>query len=207
METEKNPDREGYLDFKRRVEDGDIMLDRRAGYEWEKDPFDFQEPSAWYYVLRLTEQFQTRHRIADDKREDSIRDAERRMALVSDATVRKQGYARIRERVDAWAEEREQLRRDHLETRERSIGERIATRQAAHPGERESESWFWAKYDTEQEHLGHLLEIGNKLRREMEGIAEVAREQESLAAPGEAESPGISRASASRRDRDDGRER
>lgn len=51
MENEEKSDREGYLDFKLRVEQGDLALRLRAGQDWHNDPDNPQAPLAQYFDL------------------------------------------------------------------------------------------------------------------------------------------------------------
>ena len=197
MNNDDRPDREGYLDFKLAVENGDVMLQHRAALEWRLDPKNLRTPHAWYFDLFCAETSSREDRMSKIRQENIIHDSAQRVGRIENPDVRLPTAARIKDRIGAWNNERFQSGYAHLKTCGWRITERVTERQTANPHERESESWFWAKYRTEQDLLGYLIEIERDLKGEINKIIEAAREQDRLEMAGETTSPSVGHPRAS----------
>ncbi len=207
MNDDVRPDREGYLDFKLAVENGDMMLQHRAALDWRLDPVNLRTPHAWYFDLFCAETSAREDRMSKIRQENIIHDAAQRVGRIDNSDVRLATAARIKERIEAWNYERFQSGRAHLKTCGWRIREHVAERQTANPRERESESWFWAKFRTEQHFLGYLIEIECDLKGEINKIIEASWRQDGLDMTGETGSPSLAHTRVSRRDPDCDRER
>lgn len=116
------------------------------------------------------------------RKEIIVGDAAQRVALIGNPEAWLPTGARINSLIEAWDYERFQSDCAHLKTCGWRITERLAERQAVNRHERESESWFWAKYQTEQDFLGYLIEIECDLKGEINKVIEAAHERYRLAA-------------------------
>jgi hypothetical protein len=177
MEGDQKPDREGYLDFKLAVENGDETLQGRAAREWKEDPHSPKTVSAWYFDLLSAETLTLDRALSPHHREDIAGDAGRRAVLISDPGIREQATKEIAKRIESWDGERRLSRFDFLEDYEWKIKEGVAKRQAENPGEREAESWFWAKHGAEHDYLGYLHRIEDEVKGEIKKIIGDARAQ------------------------------
>ena len=86
MENEEKSDREGYLDFKLRVEQGDLALRLRAGQDWHNNPDNPQAPLAQYFDLFSAERHLDLMYHDRDRLDRLAREAENQ--LVKSATIR-----------------------------------------------------------------------------------------------------------------------
>ena len=207
MENEEKPDREGYLDFKLRVEQGDLALQIRAGQDWHNDPDNPQAPLARYFELFATE----RH--LDDmydsrEREDRLaREAQTQLARIRNDALRENTAEHVARRIEYWSAERFRESCNFLEVHESGVRRRAKERQAAHPGETEGQSWFVAKKKGVDVHLDYAHVLENSARRDITSIIDAAVERDRREPAHEDASPDIQRNRISRSERDSGRER
>ena len=153
MERDKRPDREGYLDFKLAIENGNEELKNRAERKFSEDRdkgADQRSTLSWYYDLWFAEEHLEPYALGDELREKMFRDADERTGQINDPEIRARTWAAAKERIEVWDDKRFQQSCNHIETCEWSIKKKAAKRQAENPNEREAESWFWAKFRTEQ---------------------------------------------------------
>jgi len=182
MGRDQRPDREGYLDFKLALENGDEVLKNRAASEYSRDKDSGQRTAlAWYYDLWLAEEQQVPDALSDQRRESIIRDAKERLALINDPAVREETAARIKDRIEEWDGERFLSCGFYRETCEERIRDRIGQRQARDPDEREAESWFVAKFEIERGWVTYLADLEGDLNAGITHALEEARERDAKA--------------------------
>lgn len=176
------PDREGYLDYKAKVEGGDLALQQRAELDCERSPDTWSTPLACYYNLHLIEK---NIALNLQKRDDHvIREAAPRIKRIHHPAARQMVSDGIEKLAKAWDAAKIGSHQDHVEQRGSDFKNGIAKRQARSPGETESQSWFWAKLDAETSHLGRLQKYDSQLYKGVDDWIEGARraEAKSLAA-------------------------
>ena len=176
------PDREGYLDYKAKVENGNVALEQRAELDCEKNPDTWSTALACYYNLHLTEK-----NIAQSlqKRDhDIIRETEPRLKHIRHAAVRKEVSGSLEKLAKSWDAAKFGSHDDHLKQCDTSLKKAIAERQTKNAGEPPGRSWFWAELDVESRHLGALKQYDKQLNEAVDLRIEGARaaEAKSLAA-------------------------
>jgi hypothetical protein len=176
------PDREGYLDYKAKVEKGDSALQQRAELDCEKNPDTLSTALACYYNLHLTEKNIVKSLQKRDQ--DVIRESASRIKHIRHPAVRQEVSSGIEKLAKSWDAAKFGNHQEHIERHDSSIKKAIAKRQEQNPGESPGKSWVWAKLDVENRHLGRLEKYDKQLLEGIDNWIEGARraEAKSLAA-------------------------
>jgi hypothetical protein len=176
------PDREGYLDYKAKVEKGDLALQQRAELDCEKNPDSWSTALACYYNLHLTEKNIVKS--LQNRDHDVIRETAPRLKHIRHPAVRQEVSIGIEKLAKSWDAAKFGFHKEHIEQLDSGLKVGIAKRQAKNPAETRSQSWFWVKLDAENRHLGRLETYDKKLHEAIDNWVEGARraEAKSLAA-------------------------
>lgn len=207
MENEEKSDREGYLDFKLRVEQGDLALRLRAGQDWHNNPDNPQAPLAQYFDLFSAERHLDSMYHDRDRLDRLAREAENQLVKIRNDTRRQKTAEHVASRIEYWSVARFRDSCNFLEIHEWDVRARAKERQAAHPGETEGQSWFAAKKEAIDVHLDHVHVLENRARRDITRIIDAAVERDRRELAYEDACPDTQRNRTSRSERDSGRER
>lgn len=174
MERERRPDREGYLDYRTRLENGDLELAARAATEWH-DKRERSSASGQYFNLHFIEQAIERHQ--HENPDLLVQQYVQQLAGLTEAT-RCEARAAMEKAAQSWSTERFRLHIDYLEVCEDGFEEEIAGRRTEHPDETEAEAWFQAKLSADEPYLSYLFRQRADLERKLQAIAEQALEKD-----------------------------
>lgn len=207
MENEEKPDGEGYLDFKLRIEEGDLALHLRAAQDWHNDPDNPQATLARYFELFAAERHLENMYHSPEREDRLAREAETQLARIQNPALRQKTGEHIASRIEYWWEGRFRDSCNFLEVHESDVRWRAKERQAANPGETEGQSWFLAKNKAVDMHLDDVHALENSARRDITRIIDAAVERDRCEPAHEDACPDIQRNRISRSERDSGRER
>lgn len=184
------PDREGYLDYKAKVENGNFPLEQRAELECEKYPDAPSTALACYYNLHHVEKDIVRNLQTDAHQ--VIKETAPRLQHIRHEAARQEVSGKIGKLAQSWYAAKSAAHQAHIQSRDSSLKNGIAKRQAEHPGESAGEAWYWAKLDIETRHRDALKQHDRKLHEGIDNWIEGARaaEAKSLAAQVVARSQG-----------------
>lgn len=174
MERERPPDREGYLDYRTRLENGDLEIGARAAAEWH-DKRERSSAPGQYFNLHFIEQAIERHQ--HENPDLLVQQFAQQLAGLREAT-RREARAAMDKAAQSWSTERFRLHIDYLEVCEDGFEEEIASRRTGHPDETEAEAWFQAKLSIDEPYLSHLFRRSADLERKLQAIAEQALEKD-----------------------------
>jgi hypothetical protein len=171
---EERANREGYLEFKLRIEQGDVKLHSCAAQEWHDDPDHPQTTRARYFQLFAAER-RLDSLFCSTERERLVgREADQQMLRLRSEALRQATGTHVASRMEYWRVGRFRETCNYLEVHEGDVKDRALQREAAHPGESEPQSWFHAKQEAVDAHLDRLCLLEKKARRDIQRIIEAA---------------------------------
>jgi hypothetical protein len=183
MENDQAPDRDGYLDFKTSIENGNTELKSRAAAEFrqqrELHPDRLTTKLARYMDMHIIEELSDNLLRYDPN--DIFHDGEKRLAFIRDRIIRQQATKRINRLLDAWDNDRSVSDMSHIELYEYDLRDAIEKRQSANPGEKQTQSWFHAKRDMDSRYLNFQMGLKAHLDRAIDKVVEYARAREARA--------------------------
>lgn len=178
MEGDPKPDREGYLDFKLAVDEGDFALHLRAAQEWQKDPVRPQTTLAHYFQLLANERKLDSLFIGREHEDQLVGFSEDLLEEIRDDAVRQKARENVSKRLTYWWIGRFRASVDFLVAHESEIRAEVAMRQRSNPGETEAQSWFWAKLANESDHIDYLYGLRMKAERDIKHILDAAGDRD-----------------------------
>jgi hypothetical protein len=174
MQEEERANREGYLEFKLRIEQGDVKLHSRAAQEWHDDPDHPQTTRARYFQLFAAERRLDSMFLGTERERLVTREADQQLLRIRSEALRRATATHVASRMEYWRVGRFRETCNYLEVHETDVKERALQRQSANPGESEAESWFHAKQEAVDAHLHQLCMLEKKARRDIQRIIETA---------------------------------
>jgi hypothetical protein len=207
MEKEEKPDREGYLNFKVKVEQGDLALRLRAGQDWHNDSDNPQTPLASYFELFCDERRLDAMYNSPERKEQVARNAATQLLRIRNDALLQKTAKDVAARIERWEQERFDQSCNFLEVHEWGVRRRAEQWQAAHPDATESQSWFAGKTEAIEAHLNHAHVLENTAVSDVQKIIEAAVARERLESGTDPGFDDIPRRKIASRDRDGDRER
>lgn len=192
---EERANREGYLDFKLRIEQGDVKLPSRASQVRHGDPEHPQTTRARYFHLFAAERHLDSMFCNTERERLVTREAELHMLRIRNESLRQATAKHVASRLEYWRVGRFRETCNYLDVHEGDIKDRALRRRAANPGETEPESWFHAKQEAVDAHIDRLYLLENNARRDIQRIVEAAVAREHLARAYEEQTIDIARRS------------
>src|SRR5690349_4886769 len=171
--------REGYLDFKLRIEQGDVKLHSRAAQEC--DPDHPQSALESYFQLFAAERRLDSLLCSTERERLVAREADQQMLRIRSEVLRQATAKHVASRMEYWRVGRFRETCNYLEVHEKDVKDRALQRQAANPCESEPQSWFHAKQEAVDAHLHQLHMLEKKARRDIQRIVEAAVARDPLA--------------------------
>ncbi len=180
---EERANREGYLDFKLHIEQGDVKLHSGAAQEWQDDPDHPQTARARYCQLFAAERRLDSLFCSTERERLVAREADQQNLRIRSEVLRQETAKHVASRMEYWRVGRFRETCNYLEVHEKDVKDRALQRQAANPRESDAESWFHAKQQAVDAHLHQLCILEEKARRDIQRIIETAvmRERSALA--------------------------
>lgn len=183
MEGDPRPDRDGYLDFKTAIENGNSELKSRAAAEFdqqrEQHPSRLTTTLACYMELEIIEELSRREDRYDAN--DIYHESEKRLAPVQERTIRQQAINRINRLLNVWDKDRSASWMNHIELYDYNLRRGIEKRQSENAGEKHSESWFHAKRDIDNRYLKFQMGLKAHLDRAIDKTVYYARVKQAKA--------------------------
>jgi hypothetical protein len=183
MESDPKPDRDGYMDFKTSIENGNTDLQNRAVDEFnqqrEQHPDRLTTTLACYMDMHIIEKL--KDRVHSDDPNEIARDSEKRLGFVRDRLIRQQGINRINRLLDVWAKGRDMWDMNHIERYEFDLKRGIEKRQSENPGETKGQSWFHARRGMENNYVNFQISRKMHLDRAIDKVVHYARVREARA--------------------------
>ena len=181
MDRKQGPDRQGFLEFREAIKNGDKTLLRRAELERQKDGEYPQKTLSHYYEALRAEALIDIKARSQDHRDQLVRNAEQRLAKIEDQAIRQRASRAVAERVEAWDNDRRQSHDRFVEMRDAKINGAV-TRRQAHDHEdlpeRVSESWFWAKCEIDGNYLAELETSQSAMQVDISQVIHDAHERD-----------------------------
>jgi len=183
MESDPKPDRDGYMDFKTSIENGNTDLQNRAVDEFnrqrEQHPSRLTTTLACYMDMQIIEKLELLvHRENSD---EIARDSEKRLGFVRDRLIRQQAIKRINRLLDVWEKGRDLSYMDYIEIYEHKLERAIEKRQTENPAETMGQSWFHAKRSVENNYVNFEISRKKHLDRAIDKVVHYARVREARA--------------------------
>lgn len=158
MDREDKPDREGYLGFRKAVDDfGNKALAQRAVNEWH-----YNSPAnsvlAQYYDLFLVERAINKHYIPSHRQEIAA-SASKRLPEIRNTDLRHKVSSRIERLTTGWAGAKLTARGHYEDLLPSVLKFHVTLRQSQHPQETEGQAWFQVKRDVDHHQLSYLDQL------------------------------------------------
>jgi hypothetical protein len=173
---ERSPDRDGYLEFRNAVNNGNEELLDRAREDWERGDGLARTGPGCYYELLCQERRLEDHKHGDARALDAH--MQEHVKEVGNPQLQQELSKNVRQRILEWDSQRRELlfRREIRNTVE--LAGETKERQAENPNEPENESWFWAKLAVDNRDEVQLIKCEQQLHRDIDRMFDAAHEMD-----------------------------
>jgi hypothetical protein len=177
MDRERKPDRDGYLDFKNSIANGNDELQNRALDEFnaqrEQHPGRLTTTLAHYMDMYIVEKLDEQEHGRDP--EKIAREAEKKISAVHYRDIRQKAVNRINRLINVWDKDRDLSSMSFIVMYDFQLGKGIAERQKEHPDETHGQSWFQVRRDMESRYVDYRIGMKTKLDSAIDKVAHYAR--------------------------------